>query len=65
MFKITELKFQFLNQRLIAMICCKFVENHVDSGIYATALRNHVRIVFEEMSAWTTLTLYLGLKTTF
>ena len=30
-----------------------------------TALRNHMRIVFEEMSSWTPLTMYLGMKTTF
>ena len=29
------------------------------------ALRNHMRIVFEEMSSWTALTMYLGMKTTF
>ena len=28
------------------------------------ALRNHMRIVFEEMSSWTPLTMYLGMKTT-
>ena len=32
--------------------------------IYA-ALRNHMWIVFEEMSSWTALTIYLGTKTTF
>ena len=30
-----------------------------------TALRNHMRIVFEEMSSWTPLKMYLGMKTTF
>ena len=30
-----------------------------------TALRNHMWIVFEEMSSWTALTMYLGTKTTF
>ena len=30
-----------------------------------TALRNHMRIVFEGMSSWTSLTMYLGMKTTF
>ena len=30
-----------------------------------TALRNHMRIVFEEMSSWTPLTMYLGIKTHF
>ena len=30
-----------------------------------TALRNHNRIVFEEMSSWTALTMHLGMKTTF
>ena len=32
---------------------------------FDTALRNHNRIVFEEMSSWTPLTMYLGMKTTF
>ena len=30
----------------------------------STALRNHMRIVFKEMSSWTPLTMYLGMKTT-
>ena len=30
-----------------------------------TALGNHIRIVFEEMSSWTPLTMYLWMKTTF
>ena len=30
-----------------------------------TALHNHMRIVFEEMSSWTALTMDLGMKTTF
>ena len=30
-----------------------------------TALRNHMRIVFDEMSSWTPLTMYLGMKTIF
>ena len=30
-----------------------------------TALRNHNRIVLEEMSSWTALTMYPGIKTTF
>ena len=30
-----------------------------------TALRNHMRIVFEGISSWTPLTMYLGMKTTF
>ena len=34
-------------------------------GIKYTALRNHNRIVFEEMSSWTALTMHLGMKTTF
>ena len=29
-----------------------------------TALRNHMRIVFEEMSSWTAFTMYLGMKRT-
>ena len=33
--------------------------------IYYRALRNHNRIVFEEMSSWTVLTMYLGINTTF
>ena len=31
----------------------------------ATALRIHMRIVFEERSSWTALTMYIGMKTTF
>ena len=31
----------------------------------STALRNHMRKVFEDMSSWTALTMYLGMKTTF
>ena len=31
----------------------------------STGLRNHMRIVFEEMSSWTPFTMYLGIKTTF
>ena len=31
----------------------------------STALRNHMRIVFEKMSSWTPLTMYLGMQTTF
>ena len=27
--------------------------------------RNHMRIVFEEMSSWTPITRHLGMKTTF
>ena len=34
-------------------------------GLYCTALRNHMRIVFEGMSSWTPLTMYLGMNTTF
>ena len=30
-----------------------------------TALHNHMRIVFEQMSSWTPLTMYLGMKTAF
>ena len=30
-----------------------------------TALRNHLQIVFQDMSSWTPLTIYLGMKTTF
>ena len=30
----------------------------------STVLRNHMRIVFEEMLSWTPLTMYLGMKTT-
>ena len=30
-----------------------------------TVLCNHNRIVFEEMSSWTALTMHLGIKTTF
>ena len=30
-----------------------------------TASRNHNRIVFQEMSSWTPLTMYLGMKTAF
>ena len=30
-----------------------------------TALRNHMRVVFEEVSSWTLLTMYLGMTTTF
>ena len=32
---------------------------------YPTVLRNHNRIVFEEMSSWTELTWYIGMKTAF
>ena len=32
---------------------------------YPTALNNHMRVIFEEMSSWTALTMYLGMKTTF
>ena len=35
------------------------------SGIGNTALRNHMRIVFDEMSSWIPLTMYLWMKTTF
>ena len=31
----------------------------------STALRNHNRIVFEEMSSWIALTMHLGMKDTF
>ena len=30
-----------------------------------TALRKHMRIVFEDMLSWTPLTMYLWMKTTF
>ena len=30
-----------------------------------TALHNHIRIVFDDMSSWTHLTICLGMKTTF
>ena len=30
-----------------------------------TALRNHMQIVFEKMSSWTALIMYLGMKTKF
>ena len=30
-----------------------------------TALRNHMRMVFEEMTSWTALTMYLGMKSIF
>ena len=30
-----------------------------------TALRDHMRIVFEDMSSWTALTMYIQMKTTF
>ena len=30
-----------------------------------TALRNHLRIVVKDMSSWTALTIFLGMKTTF
>ena len=39
--------------------------NCIHDILYATALRNHMRIVFEEMSSWTALTMYLGMKTIF
>ena len=32
---------------------------------YDTALRNHNRTVFKEMTSWTALTWYIGLKTAF
>ena len=32
---------------------------------FRTALRNHMRIVFEGMSSWAPLTMYLGMNTTF
>ena len=32
---------------------------------WGTALRNQMQIVFKEMSSWTPLTMYLGMKTTF
>ena len=33
--------------------------------INSTALQNHNRIVYEEMSSWTSLTWYIGMKTEF
>ena len=38
---------------------------HKNMRVLRTALRNHMRIIFEEMSSLTPLTLYLGMKTTF
>ena len=31
----------------------------------SSALHNHIRIVFKDMSSWTPLTMHLGMKTTF
>ena len=39
---------------------------HKMCGLVAkTFKRNHMRIVIEEMSSWTPLTMYLRMKTTF
>ena len=38
------------------------LQNHI---IHTAFIRNHMRIVFEEMSSLTPLTMYLGMKTTF
>ena len=42
-----------------------FLHHNDDKLISHTALCNQMRIVFEEMSSWTPLTMYLGMKTTF
>ena len=43
-----------------------FIKNkYVNTDFIHAALRNHMRIVFEEMSSWTPLTMDLGMKTTF
>ena len=44
------------------------IAEHSDCGQVShlhTALRNNMQIVFEEMSSWTPLTMYIGMKTTF
>ena len=35
------------------------------TALHSTALRNHIRTVFEEMTSWTALTWYVGMKTVF
>ena len=39
------------------------ITRHLKKG--GTALHNNMRIVFEEMSSWTPLTMHLEMKTTF
>ena len=41
------------------------VENLPSPRLRDTALRNHMRKVFEEMSSWTLLIMYLGMRTLF
>ena len=44
----------------------KIILVYADRGFFSnTALRNHNRIVFEELSSWTDITWYVGLKTAF
>ena len=54
------------NQKYILYIYIYFLfKEYFYVFLIDTALRNHMRIVFEEMSSWTPLTMYLGMKTTF
>ena len=48
-------------------LCYLQTEGHFDKHavVNGKALRNYIRIIFEEMSSWTSLTMNLGMKTTF
>ena len=61
---IQKLHIELVNYKIyiLNMVPCNLA---VAMAILSTALRNHMRIVFEEMSSWTPLTIYLGMKTTF
>ena len=39
--------------------------SNANKKLLHTTLRNHMRIIFEDMSSWTHLRMYLGMKTTF
>ena len=45
--------------KLIKFDVCSCIKGKI---FYYTALCNHMRIVFEEMSCWKALTMYLGMK---
>ena len=49
----------------IELKCCIYTMYNVQCRFIHTALRNHNRTVFEEMTSWTALTWYIGMKTEF
>ena len=56
---------KYVNIILVSAFEWWFYVSNSSCEFCSTALRNHMWIVFKDMSSWTDLTMYLGMKTTF